>query len=96
MQCNTNYTGTENNYDYQNFINVGVGFDYTIKELAEMVKTVVGFNGEIVFNSDKPDGTPRKLMYASKLLSMGWKHKIELKEGLELSYNDYLIRAINL
>ena len=85
-----------NNYDYQNFINVGLGFDHTIKELAEMVKTVVGYNGEIVFNSDKPDGTPRKLMCASKLLSMGWKHKIELKEGLELSYNDYLIRAINL
>jgi GDP-L-fucose synthase len=85
-----------NNYDHQNFINVGVGFDHTIKELAEMVKTVVGYNGEIVFNSDKPDGTPRKLMDASKLLNMGWKHKIELKEGLELSYNDYLTRVINL
>ncbi len=85
-----------NNYDHQNFINVGVGFDHTIKELAEMVKTVVGYNGEIVFNSDKPDGTPRKLMDASKLLNMGWKHKIELKEGLELSYIDYLTRAINL
>jgi GDP-L-fucose synthase len=57
-----------NNYDHQNFINVGVGFDHTIKELAEMVKTVVGYNGEIVFNSDKPDGTPRKLMDASRLL----------------------------
>jgi GDP-L-fucose synthase len=85
-----------NNYDHQNFINVGVGFDHTIKELAKMVKTVVGYNGEIVFNSDKPDGTPRKLMDASKLLNMGWKHKIELKEGLELSYNDYLTRVINL
>jgi GDP-L-fucose synthase len=85
-----------NNYDHQNFINVGVGFDHTIKDLAEMVKTVVGYNGEIVFNTDKPDGTPRKLMDASKLLNMGWKHKIELKEGLELSYNDYLTRAINL
>lgn len=85
-----------NNYDHQNFINVGVGFDHTIKELAEMVKTVVGYNGEIVFDSDKPDGTPRKLMDASKLLNMGWKHKIELKEGLELSYNDYLTRVINL
>jgi GDP-L-fucose synthase len=61
-----------------------------------VVKTVVGYNGEIVFNSDKPDGTPRKLMDASKLLNMGWKHKIELKEGLELSYNDYLTRVINL
>lgn len=85
-----------NNYDYQNFINVGVGFDHTIKDLAEMVKSVVGYNGEIVFNSNKPDGTPRKLMDASKLLNMGWNHKIELKEGLELSYNDYLTRAINL
>ena len=85
-----------NNYDHHNFINVGVGFDHTIKELAEVVKTVVGYNGEVVFNSDKPDGTPRKLMDASKLLNMGWKHKIELKEGLELSYNDYLTRVINL
>lgn len=85
-----------NNYDHQNFINVGVGFDHTIKELAEMVKTVVGYNGEIVFNSDKPDGTPRKLMDASRLLNMGWKHKIDLNEGLELSYNDFLTRAIHL
>jgi GDP-L-fucose synthase len=85
-----------NNYDYQKFINVGVGFDHTIHELAEMVKTVVGYTGEIVFNSDKPDGTPRKLMDASRLLNMGWKHKIDLKEGLELSYNDFLTRAIHL
>lgn len=85
-----------NNYDHQNFINVGVGFDHTIKELAEMVKTVVGYNGEIVFNSDKPDGTPRKLMDASRLLNMGWKHKIDLNEGLKLSYNDFLTRAIHL
>jgi GDP-L-fucose synthase len=85
-----------NNYDHQNFINVGVGFDHTINELAEMVKTVVGYSGEIVFNSDKPDGTPRKLMDASRLLNMGWKHKIDLKEGLELSYNDFLTRAIHL
>jgi GDP-L-fucose synthase len=85
-----------NNYDHQKFINVGVGFDHTINELAEMVKTVVGYSGEIVFNSDKPDGTPRKLMDASRLLNMGWKHKIDLKEGLELSYNDFLTRAIHL
>lgn len=85
-----------NNYDHQNFINVGVGFDHTIKELAEMVKAVVGYDGEIVFNTDKPDGTPRKLMDASRLLSMGWKHKTELKQGLEISYDDYLTRAKNL
>lgn len=85
-----------NNYDHQSFINVGVGFDYTIKELAEMVKNVVGYVGEVVFNTDKPDGTPRKLMDASRLLSLGWKHKIDLKQGLEISYNDFLTRVKNL
>jgi GDP-L-fucose synthase len=83
------------NYDFQNFINVGVGIDHSIRELAEIVQRVVGYKGEIVFNAHMPDGTPRKLLDSSKLLNMGWKHKIELEEGLKLSYNDFLIRVIN-
>lgn len=84
-----------NNYDFQNFINVGVGIDHSIRELAEIVQRVVGYEGEIVFNTQMPDGTPRKLLDSSRLLNMGWKHKTELEEGLKLSYNDFLNRVIN-
>lgn len=83
-----------NNYDNQSFINVGIGEDHTIRELAEIVKEVVGYDGELVFNTDKPDGTPRKLMDTSKLQSLGWKPTISLKEGLKLSYQDFLNRVI--
>lgn len=78
------------NYNFKEFINVGVGFDYSIKELAELVKRTVGYDGEIFFNADKPDGTPRKLMDVSRLKNMGWKHKVELEEGLKLAYKDFL------
>lgn len=84
-----------NNYDFQNFINVGVGIDHSIRELAKIVQRVVGYEGEIVFNTQMPDGTPRKLLDSSRLLNMGWKHKTELEEGLKLSYNDFLNRVIN-
>ena len=83
-----------NNYDYQPFINVGIGEDHTIRELAEIVKNVVGYDGELVFNTDKPDGTPRKLMDTNKLKSLGWKPSISLEEGLKLSYDDFLTRVI--
>lgn len=83
-----------NNYDYQSFINVGIGEDHTIRELAEIVKKVVGYDGELVFNTDKPDGTPRKLMDTNKLKSLGWKPSISLEEGLKLSYQDFLTRVI--
>ncbi|MBO0930777.1 GDP-L-fucose synthase [Fibrella aquatilis] len=79
-----------NNYDGEQFVNVGTGEDVTIKELAELVKDVVGFQGDLVWNTDKPDGTPRKLMDVSKLHAMGWKHRIELREGLEHTYQDFL------
>ncbi|MBO0939358.1 GDP-L-fucose synthase [Fibrella sp. HMF5335] len=79
-----------NNYDGEQFVNVGTGEDVTIKELAELVKDVVGFQGDLVWNTDKPDGTPRKLMDVSKLHGMGWKHSIELRQGLEHTYQDFL------
>jgi len=78
------------NYNESNLINIGTGEDLTIKDLALAVKNTVGFEGELVFDTSKPDGTPRKLMDVSKLHHLGWKHQIELKEGLKLAYKDYL------
>ncbi|POY39163.1 GDP-fucose synthetase [Solitalea longa] len=78
------------NYNQVGFVNVGTGEDLSIKELALLVKEIVGFNGELTFNTSKPDGTPRKLMDVSKLHSLGWKHQIELPEGIKLAYNDFL------
>lgn len=78
------------NYDDQQFINIGVGHDISIKDLALLVKRIVGYEGELKFNTNKPDGTPRKLMDVSKLHSLGWKHKIELAEGIEMAYEDFL------
>ena len=74
------------NYDDSELINIGIGEDLTIKELALLVKDVVGFEGELVFDESKPDGTPRKLLDVSKLNSLGWKAKIGLREGIEDTY----------
>jgi GDP-L-fucose synthase len=71
-------------------INIGVGDDVTIKELAELIQGVVGYQGAIHWNTDKPDGTPRKLMDVSKLHSKGWHHRVELEEGLRATYQDFL------
>lgn len=78
------------NYSEPNLINIGTGEDLTIKDLALAVKETVGFEGDLVFDTSKPDGTPRKLMDVSKLHNLGWKHQVELKEGLKLAYQDYL------
>jgi GDP-L-fucose synthase len=78
------------NYNEPNLINIGTGVDLSIKDLAVLIKDIVGFAGEIKFDSTKPDGTPRKLMDVSKLHSKGWKHKIELSEGVSLAYTDFL------
>ena len=80
------------NYSEPTLINIGTGEDLTIKDLALAVKKTVGFEGELVFDTKKPDGTPRKLMDVSKLHNLGWKHQIELEEGLKLAYQDYLSR----
>nr|WP_294876478.1 GDP-L-fucose synthase [uncultured Pedobacter sp.] len=79
-------------YDEPGFVNVGTGKDLTIKDLALLIKRIVGFDGELTFDSSKPDGTPRKLMDVSKLHSLGWKHKIELEEGIKLAYQDFLAK----
>jgi GDP-L-fucose synthase len=77
-------------YNEAGLVNIGTGHDLSIKELALLIKEVVGFTGDLVFDTSKPDGTPRKLMDVTKLHSLGWQHRIELKEGLALAYQDFL------
>jgi GDP-L-fucose synthase len=77
-------------YDEAGLINIGTGNDVSIKNLAELIKEVTGYNGIIKFDNSKPDGTPRKLMDVSKLESKGWKYQVTLAAGVALTYNDYL------
>jgi GDP-L-fucose synthase len=79
-----------NNYSNSEIINIGTGEDITIKELAILVKEVVGFKGNILFNSQMPNGTPRKLLDVSKLSELGWKYKTNLREGIQKTYIDYV------
>ena len=74
-------------------INIGTGTDVSIKELAEIIKEIVGFKGDLVFNTHKPDGTMRKLTNVSKLNKLGWKHKVELVEGIKKLYDWYTINS---
>ncbi len=74
------------NYDGEQHVNIGTGKEVTIKQLAETVQKAVGYEGEIVWNTDMPDGTPRKLTDVSKLHGLGWTHKVDLEEGVELAY----------
>ena len=76
------------NYNDKDFVNVGSGKEISIKELAEMVQNIVGFNGSLKFDKSKPDGTPRKLMDISRISKLGWDHKIELQEGIQSAYLD--------
>jgi GDP-L-fucose synthase len=78
------------NYDGEEIVNIGTGEDITIKELAETIKAVVGFEGNLEWDTTKPDGTPRKLLDVSKLHSLGFKHNIDLREGIERTYQWYL------
>ncbi|CAN4113291.1 unnamed protein product [Withania somnifera] len=78
------------NYSDLEHVNVGSGVEVSIKELAELVKEVVGFKGELIWDSSKPDGTPRKLMDTSKLVGLGWKPKISLRDGLVDTYKWYM------
>jgi GDP-L-fucose synthase len=80
-----------NHYDEKEFVNIGVGKDISIKDLAYLIKKIIGYNGEIIFDTDKPDGTPRKLMDTSKLNALGWKPKINLEEGIASVYKDYVL-----
>ena len=83
------------NYDASDigeFVNIGVGEDLTIRDLAEMIKDIVGYEGEIVFDTSKPDGTPRKLLDVTKLHNLGWHAKISLEDGIKQAYNWYVDR----
>ncbi|MDP9080656.1 MAG: GDP-L-fucose synthase [Bacteroidota bacterium] len=83
------------NYDEEGLVNIGTGEDISIKDLALLVKKIINYPGEINFDTTKPDGTPRKLMDVTKLHSKGWKHTIELEEGIKLAYNDFLDKYTN-
>lgn len=78
------------NYDEKEIINIGSGTDVSIKELALLVKEITGFTGQLVFDTTKPDGTPRKLLDSTKINKLGWHSKTGLKEGIQLAYNDFL------
>jgi GDP-L-fucose synthase len=75
--------------DIGEFINIGVGKDLTIKDLAELIKDEVKYEGEIIYDTSKPDGTPRKLLEVSKLTKLGWKAKINLRDGISRTYGRY-------
>ncbi len=77
-------------YNEKEFVNVGTGEDLSIRSLAEMIQEIVGYPGEIVWNTSKPDGTPRKLMNVSKIESLGWKHRINLRNGIESVYSEFV------
>lgn len=82
------------NYNEPGLVNIGTGEDLSIKELAELVRETVEFKGTVEFDTSKPDGTPRKLMDVSKLHSQGWKHTIDLPEGISLAYQDFLNKHV--
>lgn len=78
------------NYNEEQHVNIGTGEEVSIRTLAETVKEVVGFEGKLVFNTDMPDGTPRKLTTVDKLNGLGWKHKVSLNDGIRLTYEWFL------
>ncbi len=80
------------NYNDKEIINIGCGEDISIKELSELIKKVTNYEGDLVFDTSKPDGTPRKLLDVSKIHTLGWHHKTGLKEGLEKAYQDFLTK----
>jgi len=78
------------NYNEKQFVNVGCGEDLSIADLAGIVKRVIGYEGALVFDTSKPNGTPRKLMDVSRLFATGWRPKVGLEEGIALAYQDFL------
>jgi len=81
--------------DIGEFINVGTGKDITIKDLASLIARIVGYNGEIVWDVSKPNGTPRKLLDVTYLHSLGWNHEVELEEGIGMTYQDFIANYAN-
>lgn len=82
-------------YNEKELINIGVGEDVTIMELAMMIAKTVGYTGRIINDTSKPDGTPRKLMNVDKIHKLGWRHKVNLQEGLKMAYEDFLQKFAN-
>ncbi len=82
------------NYNEELFVNVGYGEDLNIKDLALLIKKIVGYEGELVFDTSRPDGTARKLMDSTRLFATGWKPKINLEAGIKLAYEDFLSKHI--
>lgn len=83
-----------NNYTGNDTVNIGTGKEISIYELAETIKTVIGYEGQLVFDNSKPDGTPRKLLDIGKLKELGWMYKTELEEGIRLTYADFVANPI--
>ncbi|HMT28394.1 MAG TPA: GDP-L-fucose synthase [Bacteroidia bacterium] len=83
-----------NNYSDSGFLNIGTGVDLTIADLANLIKKVSGFEGQLRFDATKPDGTPRKLLDVSAIHNLGWKHKISLEAGVEMVWQDVTARAV--
>lgn len=83
-------------YDGEELVNIGTGEDLSIRELAELVKEVTNYEGDIIFDSSKPDGTPRKLMDVSKLHGLGWKHSTDLHSGIHMAYADFVKKQYSL
>ena len=82
------------NYNESEIVNIGTGEDISIKDLALMIRDVIGFAGQIIYDSSKPDGTPRKLLDVSKIHELGWSHKTDLKRGIELTYKHFLNESL--
>ena len=81
-------------YNEKQFVNIGSGEDISIKELAELIKHIIGFKGNLVFDSSKPDGTPRKLMDVTQLKQLGWTYTTSLENGIQQAYDDFLKRGL--
>ncbi len=79
-------------YNEKEIINIGCGTDITIKELAALIKEITGFTGNLIFDTTKPDGTPRKLLDVTKINTLGWHYRTKLKDGIQLAYNDFLLK----
>jgi GDP-L-fucose synthase len=77
-----------NKYNEAGFINIGTGTDLSINSLAELIKEITGFKGELIFNTEKPDGTPKKLLDCSRIHSFGWKSRIDLRSGIEKVFHE--------
>lgn len=82
-----------NNYDGKEIINIGTGEDISIFQLSELIRRIVGYEGKVIFDTNKPDGTPKKLLDVSKLNGLGWQHKYSLEDGISATYKNYIKNA---